>query len=60
MNENRRILIIDDDVTLKESISDLFRLSGYQVVEAASGEQGLERLQAARPDLIISDLMLPQ
>ena len=59
MSDNRRILIIDDDMTLRESIADLFRISGYQVVEAASGEQGLASVQKERPDLIISDLMLP-
>jgi len=59
MTDKRTILIIDDDETLRESIADLFRLSGFQVLEAASGEQGLAMAHQQRPDIIISDLMLP-
>src|SRR5262245_19976293 len=59
MADKRTILIIDDDQTLRESISDLFRLSGYQVLEAASGEQGLDIVLKQRPNIIVSDLMLP-
>src|SRR5258705_2158847 len=59
MTGKPRILIIDDDMTLRESIADLFRISDYEVVEASSGEQGLQRLEQGRPDIIISDVMLP-
>ena len=54
-----KILIIDDDQDVRTVISDLLHLSGYEVLEAVSGEQGLEMADRATPDLILLDVMMP-
>jgi CheY-like chemotaxis protein len=53
-----RILIIDDDEDFKVSISEVLRLQGYDVRVAASAHEGLDRITADPPDLIILDVIM--
>lgn len=59
MSLQRSILLVDDDEALRETITDLLTISGYKVLIAGSGEECLELLHQGKPDLIISDIMLP-
>ena len=54
-----RILIIEDDLDVLESVSGLLSSSGYTVLTATTGRHGLEKAQKEQPDLILTDLMLP-
>jgi two-component system KDP operon response regulator KdpE len=54
-----RILIIDDEVQIRRFLRISLSSQGYQVLEAASGEQGLALAATATPDLIVLDLGLP-
>src|SRR5215472_6580300 len=56
----KRILVIEDDAGLREEIVGILELEGYAVDSAANGRAGLERIRAARPDLVICDLMMPE
>ena len=56
---NHKILLIDDDQTLLEMLSDHFRNAGWEVETAASGVAGLDIADQAVPDLIILDVMMP-
>ncbi|MBL7077702.1 MAG: response regulator [Kiritimatiellae bacterium] len=58
-NEKKTILLIDDDTSLLVTLSDFLRFEGYEVITADSGEQGLKRLQALEPDLILLDMSMP-
>ena len=53
------ILIIDDDVHIGNMLEELLAREGYQVSRAYSGTEALLALSAARPDLVLLDLMLP-
>lgn len=55
----KRIFIIDDDLGLQTVLSIALRDAGYDVVLASDGEQGLARLPSVDPDLVISDIMMP-
>jgi DNA-binding response OmpR family regulator len=55
----RKILIIDDETRLRESIAELFDLNGYSVCEASDGKEGLLKVQEFEPHLIICDVMMP-
>jgi PAS domain S-box-containing protein len=59
LNRTSTILIVDDDVNLRELFSDCLRTSGYKVWEAATGWQGLEFAKKYKPDLILLDVRLP-
>jgi DNA-binding response OmpR family regulator len=54
-----RILIVDDDASLLDVLSLSFEDEGYQVVTAADGTEGLRRVVAEHPDLVISDVNMP-
>ncbi len=55
-----RILLIDDDAQLRDTVSQLLALDGHQVSEAADGHLGLARLDhGERFDLVITDMLMP-
>jgi len=54
------ILAIEDEEPVREAIAAALEASGYRVITACDGEEGLEQLLAERPDLVILDLMLPR
>jgi CheY-like chemotaxis protein len=55
----RRILLVDDDTSLLETLSDFLRYEGYEVVTAISGEQALQKSRISPPDIIILDMSMP-
>jgi two-component system chemotaxis response regulator CheY len=54
-----KILIIDDELRLRETISELLSYAGYDVLDAQDGIDGLEKVQQFIPDLILCDIMMP-
>ena len=56
---SKNILIIDDDPTLVKMVESFLTAHGYAVMSASGGEEGLERIKAVRPDLIILDILMP-
>lgn len=54
-----RVLVVDDEPVLRESIAYRLRREGYAVIEAADGTAALASARTARPDLIVLDIMLP-
>jgi DNA-binding response OmpR family regulator len=55
-----RILLVDDEPSLLDTLAYNLRTSGYDVVTAADGAAALELARSASPDLVILDLMLPE
>lgn len=55
-----RVLVVDDEPTLRSVVAQYLQLEGYETVEAADGAEALERLRHERPDLIVLDLMMPR
>lgn len=55
-----KILLIEDNVEVRENTAEILELSGYQVTTAPNGKAGLEQLKAQLPDLIICDIMMPE
>lgn len=54
-----KILVIDDENTLRHTISTILRFAGYEVMDAPDGNAGVELAQAYMPDLIVSDIVMP-
>lgn len=54
-----RVLVIDDDVDIRDAVTEVLTLEGHEVSSAAEGEQGLVRCRQAPPDLVLLDLMMP-
>jgi len=53
------ILVVDDSQTMRDNVKELLLKEGFDVVEAESGEQGLEMMGLHKVNLIISDLNMP-
>ena len=55
-----KILLVDDDVDFCEATQLLLDSTGYKVVLAYDGKEGLEKARAEKPDLVILDVMMPE
>ncbi len=54
-----RILVVDDESDIVDLVSSSLQREGYRVVPAYTGEEALELVKTAKPDLMVLDLMLP-
>ncbi len=59
MNINEKILIVDDEKIIRESLFHWFENEGYQVVIAEDGESGLAKFKNEKFDLVLIDMKLP-
>jgi CheY-like chemotaxis protein len=55
-----KVLVVDDDAILLESIADLLLISDFAVVTASNGAEALGVIEREQPDCIISDVMMPE
>ena len=55
-----RILLIEDSVEIRANTSEMLEFEGFTVLQADNGESGLKLAQELLPDLIISDIMMPE
>ncbi|MBE7437134.1 MAG: response regulator transcription factor [Spirochaetales bacterium] len=55
----KKILIVDDQESIRNMLSELLSMAGYSFEMARNGEEALEIAVRSRPDLIIMDLMMP-
>ena len=56
---DHRILIVEDDHSIREMLQELFEMEGYQVYAAENGKLALEILAKVTPCLVLLDLMMP-
>jgi two-component system, chemotaxis family, chemotaxis protein CheY len=56
---SKTILVVDDDKLIREGLSALLKSAGQTVLEAKDGKEGLELTKAEKPDLIVTDLRMP-
>ena len=54
------ILVIEDNVNMRENTSELLELAGYNVLSAENGKVGLDLARKSKPDLILCDIMMPE
>jgi len=55
-----KVLLIDDDPGILESFTHLLKKKGFEVETAENGKEGLEKMKTFKPDLIISDMRMPE
>jgi DNA-binding response OmpR family regulator len=57
---NERILIVEDEGSMRVALADLLLAEGYRALTASNGATGLERALTEKPDLILLDVMMPK
>lgn len=56
----KRVLVVDDERTVREVVAAYLTREGFNVTEASDGKQALEKIDRDRPDLVVLDVMLPE
>ncbi len=56
----KKILVIEDNMEVRENLEEILELSGYDVESAEDGKVGVEKVLAQKPDLILCDVMMPK
>jgi len=59
-HSQKRVLVVDDEPTIREIVADAFRESDFDVETAANGAKALEVVRRWLPDAIVLDLMMPR
>ena len=59
MSEERKILLVDDETGILDTLRILLRGNGYEVVSALSGREAVEMLPSASPDIVLTDIRMP-
>ncbi len=54
-----RILVVDDDPTIRQLLTDVLEMEGYEVSIAVDGLAAVRAVQAASPDFVVLDVMMP-
>ena len=60
MENNKKILVIDDETHIRRVIALKLKNRGYRVMMAADGEEGLNIIKSQRPNVVVSDIMMPK
>lgn len=55
----KRILVVDDHEQIRDSISEILDLEGYEVQTAVNGKDAMEKVAGFQPDLIVTDILMP-
>lgn len=56
----RKILVVDDDSAVRESIAEILRVEGAAVAEVGNGKEAIERIRLEHFDLVLSDVVMPE
>ena len=56
---DKTVLIVDDEVSIRDMLERMLEFAEYETCTASSGYEGLQQLQDRKPDLIISDVLMP-
>ena len=60
MGNNKKVVIIDDEAHIRRVIEIKLKKLGYQVMTAKNGKEGLNLIKTQKPDVVISDIMMPE
>jgi DNA-binding response OmpR family regulator len=55
-----KVLVIEDNNDIRESTAEILELTGYEVIQASHGKNGVELAQQHLPDIILCDIMMPE
>jgi CheY-like chemotaxis protein len=58
--EMSRILVIDDEADFRKMVRRMLEIEGHEVIEASNGIEGLDKFRALAPELIVTDIFMPE
>lgn len=60
MNNLPKILLVDDDPDFVEATVHVLKTTPYKIITASNGEEGIQKINKEKPDLILLDIMMPE
>ena len=60
MANNKKVLVVDDEAHIRRVIEFKLKKGGYHVITAKNGKEGLNLIKTQKPDVVISDIMMPE
>lgn len=58
--EGKVILLVDDDLTLREMYEERLKTEGFDIIQASNGEEALAKARESKPNIILLDVMMPK
>lgn len=55
-----RVLVVDDEQLVAQTVAAILNANGFEAVEAFSGEEAMETARRVRPDIVLSDVLMPR
>lgn len=56
----KTVLIIEDNLEIRENTAEILELAGFKVINAENGKVGLTMAERSKPDIILCDIMMPE
>ena len=60
VEKSKSILVIEDDREISAAVQSVLTAAGYRVIAASNGQDGRRLIQSSRPDLVLTDMMMPR
>ena len=60
MEEGKTILLVDDDLTLREMYEERLKAEGFNIIQATNGEEAIAKARETKPNVILLDIMMPK
>jgi DNA-binding response OmpR family regulator len=60
VEKSKSILVIEDDREISVAVQSVLTAAGYRVIAASNGQDGRRLIQSSRPDLVLTDMMMPR
>lgn len=60
MEEGKVILLVDDDLTLREMYQERLKAEGFDIVQASNGDEAIKKANEVKPNIILLDIMMPK
>lgn len=58
--DTKHILVVDDDEMMREFVKELLKINDFKITEASNGKAGLKEFRENTPDLVITDIIMPE
>jgi len=59
MEKKTKVLLVDDEIAITENLAPFLERAGFSVILASNGEEALEKVSSANPDLLVLDVLMP-
>ncbi len=60
MESGKVILLVDDDLTLREMYDERLKAEGFEIIQASNGEEAIAKAKDVKPNVILLDIMMPK